>query len=85
MKNIFILTIISLLIFACKGPTPEPGSEQIKSPDGALVIKEGKSLSGYSKIAISTVEVVAGETVSTVIDKHQLPGKYKYTFLDFIK
>ena len=40
MKNIFILTlIISSVIFSCKGPTPEPGSEPIKDPNGALVIK----------------------------------------------
>jgi hypothetical protein len=39
MKNFLILTFISLLIFACKGPTPEPGSEPITSPDGKLDIK----------------------------------------------
>ena len=40
MKNIFILTlIISAVIFSCQGPTPEPGSEPIKDPDGALVVK----------------------------------------------
>ena len=40
MKNIFILTLImSATILSCKGPTPEPGSEPIKDPDGALVIK----------------------------------------------
>ncbi len=39
MKNIFALTIVSLLIFACKGPTPEPGSELIVKPDGKLDIK----------------------------------------------
>jgi hypothetical protein len=39
MKNIFALSIISLLIFTCKGPTPEPGSEQILKPDGKLEIK----------------------------------------------
>ncbi len=40
MKNIFILTlIISATIFSCKGPTPEPGTEPILSPDGKLDIK----------------------------------------------
>jgi hypothetical protein len=39
MKNIVILIFINLLIFACKGPTPEPGSEPITSPDGKLDIK----------------------------------------------
>ncbi|MBC7408529.1 MAG: hypothetical protein H7339_09090 [Arcicella sp.] len=41
MKNIFILTliIINVVIFSCKGPTPEPDSEPIKDPDGALAIK----------------------------------------------
>ena len=39
MKNIFILTLISLYIFACAGPTPEPGSEPIVQPDGKLDIK----------------------------------------------
>lgn len=39
MKNILILTFINLLIFACKGPTPEPGSEPILMPDGKLDIK----------------------------------------------
>lgn len=40
MKNIFILSIIIIaFIFACAGPTPEPGSEPIKKPDGALIIR----------------------------------------------
>ena len=39
MKNIFIITVMSLLVFSCEGPTPEPGSEQIQKPDGVLVIR----------------------------------------------
>jgi hypothetical protein len=39
MKNIFSLTlIISAVIFSCKGPTPEPGSEPITLPDGKLAV-----------------------------------------------
>lgn len=40
MKITIILSlIISIVIFACSGPTPEPGSEQIKNPDGDLIIR----------------------------------------------
>lgn len=39
MKNIFALAIIHLLIFSCKGPSPEPTAEQIRLPDGKLEIK----------------------------------------------
>ncbi len=39
MKNIFILTILSLYLLSCAGPTPEPGSEPIVQPDGKLDIK----------------------------------------------
>ena len=60
MKNIFFLTLISLSIFACKGPTPEPGSEQIKSPDGALVIKfTDDKLETNPSITLSNNDVIA--------------------------
>lgn len=60
MKNIYFLTIISTLIFACKGPTPEPGSEQIKSPDGALVIKlTDDKLEANPSVTLSNNDVIS--------------------------
>lgn len=60
MKNIFALTIISLLIFACKGPTPEPGSEQILKPDGKLEIKYTDTLlETHPTIILSNNDVLA--------------------------
>jgi hypothetical protein len=60
MKNIFILSIVSLLIFACGGPTPEPGSEQIKSPNGALVIKfTDNKLEANPSVTLSNNDVMS--------------------------
>ncbi len=60
MKNIFFLTIISIIIFSCEGPTPEPGSEQIKSPDGELVIKfTDTRLEALPEISLSNNDVVS--------------------------
>ncbi|MES2520451.1 MAG: hypothetical protein V4585_20195 [Bacteroidota bacterium] len=39
MKKIFILTLISTIIFSCNGPTPEPGDEPLPTVDGKLVVK----------------------------------------------
>jgi hypothetical protein len=59
MKNIFILILLSLYLFSCAGPTPEPGSEPIKKPDGALVIKFVDSkLEANSEITISNNDVI---------------------------
>jgi hypothetical protein len=60
MKNIFILVILSFYIFACSGPTPEPGSEPIKKPDGALLIKFVDSkLETNPDITISNNDVIS--------------------------
>ncbi|MDZ7900429.1 MAG: hypothetical protein U5N85_20680 [Arcicella sp.] len=39
MKNYFILTILSIFIFSCAGPTPEPGDEPLNLAEGKLIIK----------------------------------------------
>ena len=60
MKNIFILSIISLVIFSCEGPTPEPGSEPIRKPDGALIIKFVDSkLETNPEIILSNNDVIS--------------------------
>ena len=39
MKKYIILTILSIFIFSCAGPTPEPGDEPLNVADGKLIIK----------------------------------------------
>ena len=60
MKNIFILTIISFLIYSCNGPTPEPGSEPIQKPNGSLSIKfTDNRLETLPEISLSNNDVIA--------------------------
>jgi hypothetical protein len=60
MKKIFILTVLSFYIFSCAGPTPEPGSEPIRKPDGTLIIKFVDSkLETNPDITVSNNDVIS--------------------------
>ena len=60
MKNIFISIVSSLIIISCSSPTPEPGSEPIRKPDGALIIKFADSkLETNPDITLSNNDVIS--------------------------
>jgi hypothetical protein len=60
MKNYFILTILSILIFSCAGPTPEPGDEPLNLAEGKLIIKfTDPKLETKNSIPIAKNEILA--------------------------
>ncbi len=60
MKKYVILTILSIFIFSCAGPTPEPGDEPLNVADGKLIIKfTDPKLEVKNSITIAKDEILA--------------------------
>jgi hypothetical protein len=60
MKNYFILTILSILIFSCAGPTPEPGDEPLNVAEGKLNISfTDPKLQAKNSIPMAKNEILA--------------------------
>jgi hypothetical protein len=60
MKKYFILTILSVFILSCAGPTPEPGDEPLNLAEGKLIIKfTDPKLEAKNSITIAKNEILA--------------------------
>jgi hypothetical protein len=60
MKKYFILTILSVFILSCAGPTPEPGDEPLNLADGKLIIKfADPKLEAKNSVTIAKDEILA--------------------------
>ena len=60
MKKYVLLTILSIFIFSCAGPTPEPGDEPLNLADGKLIIKfADPKLEAKNTVTIAKDEILA--------------------------
>lgn len=60
MKKYVILTVLSIIIFSCAGPTPEPGDEPLNMADGKLFIKfTDPKLEAKNNVTIAKDEILA--------------------------
>ena len=60
MKKYVIFTILSIFIFSCAGPTPEPGDEPLTLADGKLIIKfTDPKLEAKNTTSIAKNEILA--------------------------
>jgi hypothetical protein len=60
MKKYFILTVLSIILFSCAGPTPEPGDEPLNVADGKLIIDfTDPKLKAKNSLSIAKNEILA--------------------------